>query len=283
MGQNIRPTDFSYSNHFIGQNLHCIIECDNEEDQYAFYVELEGKAIQKYWYSSENSIVHDCGTDIIHTYVITYFVKKDNGQISSIRKQYRTNWSLCDGAIEAVKQLSNFKSNTLEFGSGYGSSLVSKFTNLFSVEHDETFLGKFSDVNYIYAPLESVRPLSGFDETSWYNAEVIKNNLPKNCNLVIVDGPPEKYGRSGLLRHLNLFSSKTIWVIDDVLREKDQLLANIIALHFSLIQYRFWNFSILTEAPLKEKQLLSIHNASLNSKANISKAYINGYYPETGI
>ena len=281
MGQKIGPTGFSYSNHFNGQYLHCNIECDIENVQYAFYVELEGKAVQKYWYSSKDSIIHDCGNDIIHTYNITYFVKKDNGQILSIIKQYRTNWSLCDGAIEAVKQLSNLNTNTLEFGSGYGSSLVSQFTNLFSVEHEEAFVGEFSGVNYIYAPLEPILPLSGFDETCWYSAKVIKTNLPENCNLVIVDGPPEKYGRSGLLRHLNLFSSKTVWIVDDVLRDKDQRLANVIALHFSLIQYRFWNFSILSEMPLKEKQLSSIHNASLSSKANISKVYINEYYPKT--
>ena len=116
----------------------------------------------------------------------------------------------------------------------------------YTVEHDERFLDIHESVNYIHAPLKEIEPLSDFDEIKWYDVEIIRANLPDKIDLILVDGPPEKYGRSGLLHHLEMLDKNCIWIIDDVLREKDQKLANYIALKLRLIQYRFWNFSILS-------------------------------------
>ena len=35
--------------------------------------------------------------------------------------------------------------------------------------------------------------------------KVIEQNLPAKIDIIIVDGPPEKYGRSGILNNLDLF------------------------------------------------------------------------------
>ena len=275
--------NFTYSSQFSGQNLICNIECSLKDVEYAFYIQLNGKEKIKVWYSSQNSIVYDCKNEIVHTYHVTYFIREKNGKITSAFEKNRSNWSLCDGAIEAVKQLSKPKTNTLEFGSGYGSMLLSKYTTIYSVEHQKNFIGLFSGVNYIHAPLKPITPLPGFSESQWYDSIIIEANIPENCNLVIIDGPPEKHGRSGILRHLYLFSTDTVWIVDDVLREKDQRLANNIALHFSLIQYRFWNFSILTKVPLGEKQLMKIHLASVQAKEQVPTKYLREYYPNLGI
>ena len=274
---------FNYSSKLNGQFLNCKIECDLEDVEYAFYIQFENKKIIKYWYSSQASIAHDCTDEIVHNYEVTYFVREKNGNIFNVTEDKRSIWSLCDGAIEAIKQLSMPETNTLEFGSGYGSVLLSKYTNIYSIEHDKSFVGLFNGVNYIHAPLQQISPLPGFDENYWYDSKIVENNLPENCDLVIVDGPPEKYGRSGILHHLDLFSEDTVWIVDDVLREKDQRLANYIALHFSLIQYRFWNFSILAKEPLGHKNLMQINLASLQAKKQVSVEYLEEFYPSVGI
>ena len=99
--------------------------------------------------------------------------------------------------------------------------------------------------------------------------------------MILVDGPPEKYGRSGLLHHLDMFDENCIWIIDDVLREKDQKIANYIAFKFDYIQYRFWNFSILSKSSLSGDILDTIQNAAIKSKYGMSKNYVSLYYPKT--
>ena len=76
-----------------------------------------------------------------------------------------------------------------------------------------------------------------------------------------------------------MFDENCIWIIDDVLREKDQKLANYISLKFGFIQYRFWNFSILSYYYLSEDILQTIHDASKKEMNKMSKHYMNKYYP----
>ena len=95
----------------------------------------------------------------------------------------------------------------LELGSGAGSAELIKYFKLCSVEHDLKWLNKYHK-NYIYAPI-----LDG-----WYNCNILKNKLPKDYKLILVDGPPGSIGRKGFLKNIELFDINVHMIFDDVNR-----------------------------------------------------------------
>ena len=179
----------------------------------------------------------------------------------------------------AAKLLTNKTSTILEFGSGVGSQELAQHCEIYSIEHNEKFVNAFADVNYIHAPLSKSNNIVNFREDVWYDSDSILESLPGSIDLVLVDGPPSSIGRFGLLSHLDWFNDSVYWIIDDVLREKDQKLANYICLKFSLIQYRFWNFSILSKTPLDIEILKLINEASLVVFTQHSDKYLQQFYP----
>ncbi len=272
---------FEPSCDMVGNKIYCSIETNINNAEFAFYVNIDGERKATFWYTDRPTVEYVCGEEIINTYEIVFFIRIDGDEIVSKSINKKTNWSICDGVLEAVRSLVDEKSVILELGSGMGSRSLAEICTIFSVEHDERFLDIHQSVNYIHAPLTDIEPLSKFNENKWYDSEVIRENLPAKIDLILVDGPPEKYGRSGLLHHLDMFDENCIWIIDDVLREKDQKLANYISFKFDYIQYRFWNFSILSKSSLSGDILDTIQNAAINSKYGMSKNYVSLYYPKT--
>ena len=272
---------FEPSCDMVGNTIYCSIETNVIDGEFAFYVNLDGERKATFWYTDIPSVEYICGEQIINTYEIVFFIRINGEEIISKSITKKTNWSICDGVLEAVRNLVDEKSTILEFGSGMGSKTLAEICTVYSIEHDERFLHIHESVNYIHAPLKEIEPLSDFDETKWYDVETIRESLPDKIDLILVDGPPEKYGRSGLLHHLEMFDENYIWIIDDVLREKDQKLANYISFKFDYIQYRFWNFSILSNSPLPNNVIETIHNSATYSKYSMSKNYISLYYPKT--
>ena len=272
---------FEPSCEMIGKTIHCSIDTDIEKSEFAFYVNLNGERKATFWYTDRPYIEYSCGDEIIYDFQIVFFIRIDGENIISKSIKKKTSWSICDGVLEAVRNLVDEKSVILELGSGMGSRSLAEICTVFSVEHDERFLDIHQSVNYIHAPLIDIEPLSAFNENKWYDSEAIRKNLPEKIDLVLVDGPPEKYGRSGLLHHLDIFGENCIWIIDDVLREKDQKLANYISFEFDYIQYRFWNFSILSKSSLSGDILDTIKKAAMNSKYSMSANYVSQYYPKT--
>ena len=272
---------FEPSCEMIGKTIHCSIDTDIEKSEFAFYVNLNGERKATFWYTDRPYIEYSCGDEIIYDFQIVFFIRIDGENIISKSIKKKTSWSICDGVLEAVRNLVDEKSVILELGSGMGSRSLAEICTVFSVEHDERFLDIHQSVNYIHAPLIDIEPLSAFNENKWYDSEAIRKNLPEKIDLVLVDGQPEKYGRSGLLHHLDIFGENCIWIIDDVLREKDQKLANYISFEFDYIQYRFWNFSILSKSSLSGDILDTIKKAAMNSKYSMSANYVSQYYPKT--
>lgn len=105
----------------------------------------------------------------------------------------------------------------LELGSGTGTAiLVEMFGRVHTVEHDPEFVGKVAGAHYIHAPIHECPPLSH----GWYDAEVLRAELPYRYDCLIVDGPPGALGRAGILKHLSLFAPVPV-VVDDVHRRPD--------------------------------------------------------------
>lgn len=257
----------------------CSVDCNETDIEYAFYVDINGERRKQYWYSQRDTIVHAVGEEVVNTYRITFFIRRSNGEIISKAVERRSRWSLCDGVLKAVTRLTDEQSTILEFGSGYGSKLISEKRRILSIEHDKDFINQFEGVKYLHAPLVEIKSVIGFKDTHWYNLESIRHLLPSEIDLIIIDGPPENIGRAGILHNLDKFSSTKFWVIDDVQRVDDQKLANYISFHFSMVQYRFWNFSVLSYHSIPSEIVEDLLRVSNSIASSEEKDYTTKFYP----
>lgn len=98
----------------------------------------------------------------------------------------------------------------LELGSGWASGEFSKYYHVYSIEHDEKWIGKYN-TNYIYAPIVN----------GWYDTEAIKKSLPTKYDMILIDGPLGTIGRFGFYNNLHLFNTNVTMIIDDVDRSAE--------------------------------------------------------------
>ncbi len=200
-----------------------------------------------------------------------------------VNNMVNSHWMLSHGAFEAVRVLANPGSVIIEIGSGEGTKRLIRLGKIYSIEHDENWILGYPGVEYIHAPLVDIEPLPGFNHKEWYDPEVLQNNIPKKCDIVIVDGPLGSIGRSGLLRHLSLFPKGVTWIIDDTNREDEALIANYISLTLKLHHQKFWNFSILSLEPINPPLAKIILGASWREIRLEGEDYIRKYYPAWGV
>lgn len=123
-------------------------------------------------------------------------------------------WSI---SVEMFKWILNnipLNGTILELGSGTGTIELSKFYNVYTIEHDEKWLNKTNNANYIFAPLVD----------NWYNVEVLKKKLPKKYDLLIIDGPIQEK-RLNIMKNLDLFDFSGLVIVDDTNRLKDEQLS----------------------------------------------------------
>lgn len=123
-------------------------------------------------------------------------------------------WAVPQALHDHIFAALEIGSSILELGSGAGSqALVEHGYDVRSVEHDMSFVGKYPDPQYIYAPIVN----------SWYDTTPLMALRP--YDLLIVDGPPGAVGRGGMLEHLELFDVSKPIIVDDVSRRPEQELA----------------------------------------------------------
>lgn len=109
-------------------------------------------------------------------------------------------------------------STMLELGAGHVSTkFLSQRYNLYSVEDKAEFLNIYPST-YIYAPIDTNK--------NWYYRKVLEEDLPKEYDCILVDGPTGKGNRWGFLENLDLFRQDVPIIVDDTWRraEKDLLL-----------------------------------------------------------
>ncbi len=137
-------------------------------------------------------------------------------------------WSMEKSCYDYIRQLLSKGKTILEFGSGFVTGELSKYYTMYSVENYEEWVNRY-DSTYIYAPIKF------YDETfitpnipenlGWYNPDIVKENLPKKYDLILVDGPNgERYGRGGFYKYLDLFNTDVPIIFDDVNREPERIL-----------------------------------------------------------
>jgi len=95
----------------------------------------------------------------------------------------RSEWSLGANIIRWMSQRFAQGDVVLEFGSGQTTKIFKDMGfDVYSVEEDEEFVGRYEGVNYIHAPIDP--------ETSWYDLDaILEYDLPQEISFVVVDGP----------------------------------------------------------------------------------------------
>jgi hypothetical protein len=105
----------------------------------------------------------------------------------------------------------------VELGAGDVSTpLLAEHFNLWSVEQDHNWIGNVSGVNFIHAPIDS--------STKWYSVSAL-SALPKDYELLLIDGPLGEGNREGILNNLELFNLTGTIIIDDTWRGSEERIA----------------------------------------------------------
>ena len=138
------------------------------------------------------------------------------------------NWMLPPEAFEWIESNIPEGSRILEFGSGHGSERLARRYDVWSVEHDEEWLG-ITPVNYVHAPIVDNEASSAVGEIGWYDPSALQESRPESVALIIVDGPPGSIGRTGLIAHIDLLPATEQFLIDDVDREAEESLLAALA------------------------------------------------------
>ena len=103
----------------------------------------------------------------------------------------------------------------LELGSGDVSTLyLSRFYRMTSVEDNAEFVDKHSS-HYIHAPLVD----------GWYDTTILRTLLPRDYDLLLVDGPAGSEIRRGFIRNFSLFKTDVPIIIDDTWRAVEKQMA----------------------------------------------------------
>lgn len=116
-------------------------------------------------------------------------------------------WSIAKELFDYILQILPEGKIILEFGSGWASGELSNHYTVYSIEHDKKWLNKYN-TNYIYAPIKS----------NWYDIDVLKEKLPQEYDLILVDGPPGAIGRGGFYTFADFFNLNVPIIFDDVHR-----------------------------------------------------------------
>jgi len=136
--------------------------------------------------------------------------------------------SISNKTVEFIKSILPLKSTILEFGSGYGTTILSEFYTMYSVENQTEWMDKFQDsTTYINCRMKEYND-SDFHppniigpQTSWYDPKDLFHKLPKNYDLILIDGPGGHWGRGGFLKFLDKFNTNIPILFDDINREAE--------------------------------------------------------------
>ena len=137
--------------------------------------------------------------------------------------------SMDEAVFDAIRDILPEGKTVLELGSGWGSGQLVKHYTVYSIEHDNRWTDMYH-WNYIYAPLKEHKAMKRYASTRWYDADVLRKEIPKiQYDLLLIDGPPGEL-RGGLSKYFDLFHTQDVPLIfDDLHRELDMRLCLHIA------------------------------------------------------
>ena len=149
------------------------------------------------------------------------------------------DWAISDETLLWITENLPKGSTILEFGSGTGTIELTKNWKVYSVEQDEKWVGVAEDSTYIHAPLKE----------GWYDKDIVFSSLPKDYDLILVDGPKGPNFRSGIDKYWDKFNTNVPIIFDDTHRSSDRNYALLVAkqLNKEWIEIKGWqkNFIVL--------------------------------------
>lgn len=119
-------------------------------------------------------------------------------------------WAIGNNLYEWIVNNVEKGSKILEMGSGTGSYELSKDYDVYCVEHDKNWVHKYDSIKYFFAPIVD----------GWYKNEFLKH-LPKDYDLLIIDGPPGSIGREKFINYKDYFRNDIPIIIDDTNRSAE--------------------------------------------------------------
>jgi hypothetical protein len=146
-------------------------------------------------------------------------------------KKNLNGWALPEEVFEWL--INNIKqgSTILELGSGNGTKELVKFFNVYSVEQEKKWVGVEPKSTYIYSPLKKYDDMIPHS-SGWYDVDILKNELPKKYDLLIIDGPVGN-NRGNFIKFYDFFDMTVPIIIDDTNRDGDKRMALKIAKDFN--------------------------------------------------
>lgn len=135
-------------------------------------------------------------------------------------------WAITEQVYGLIRFILPSDSTIVEFGSGEGTIQLTRNYSVYSIEHDEDYVGLAPMSHYIHA---HIRQYELPAPHVWYDREAILGRLPSKMDLILVDGPPGVIGRGGMVNHLDLLPHDVPMIIDDVNRIAERRLALQIA------------------------------------------------------
>lgn len=120
-------------------------------------------------------------------------------------------WAIPDEMMNWILTNVPKGSTILELGSGNGTKELVKNYKVYSIEHDKNWINVVPESNYIHAPIVD----------NWYDVNVLKKQLPKDYDLLIIDGPIGPM-RINFLKNYRLFRNDVTILVDDTNRPEDK-------------------------------------------------------------
>lgn len=132
--------------------------------------------------------------------------------------------SISDTTLDFIRSILPEGSTILEFGSGEGTVRLSEYYKMYSVENQTEWQDRFPDATtYIncdtkwYDDAFTVPEMSS-QQRAWYDPDMLLGKLPKEYDLILIDGPGGQYGRGGFLKYLEHFNTDLPMIFDDANR-----------------------------------------------------------------
>lgn len=145
---------------------------------------------------------------------------------------FNENWMLPSEAFAWIEANIPKKSTVLEFGSGDGSQRLAKRFDLWSIEHDEQWIGKTKS-KYVLSKIVKNPASEQAGEEGWYDPAFF-DKIPDEVELIVVDGPVGTIGRSGILHHLEKLPRFRYIMVDDTDRPEEEHLSRQLAARLKL-------------------------------------------------
>jgi len=130
------------------------------------------------------------------------------------------NWAISSELFDVLRSVLP-EGRILELGSGAGTQrLLDAGYKVTSIEHDERYLNLYG-ATYIHAPIREFRKQCAIfpHDKGWYDREVLEE-----YDLILVDGPPARFGRGGFYKWFDLFNHDVPMIFDDVHRGRETTL-----------------------------------------------------------